>query len=103
MADSVTAKRRMTGFLKPTARAEETTEAEETPAPAARPTARGTGDPVQSMGVGLRASEVAELASIAAGLGVTRNALAAWALRWFLAEHRAGRVTVPVEQTARLQ
>jgi hypothetical protein len=95
MADSVTAKRRMNGFLKPST-------APTAPEEAAAPKARG-GDPVQSMGVGLRASEVAELASIAAGLGVTRNALAAWALRRFLEDHRAGRVTVPIEHAARLR
>lgn len=80
---------------------------EETPParPGAAPSARSKADKIVSVGVGLRASERAEFDDLAAQLGVTRNALMAWAMRWFLAEHRAGRVDVPVERTtgARLQ
>lgn len=73
-------------------------------AAATRP-ARAKGDKIVSVGVGLKESERAALDDLAAELGVTRNAVMAWALRYFLAEHRAGRVDVPVERTtsARLQ
>jgi len=76
-----------------------------TAAPAPDPRQQPARDRITAVSVGLRESEVAELASIAAGLGVTRNGLMAWVLRWFLEEHRAGRVTVPVthETTAHLQ
>lgn len=95
MADSVTAKRRMNGFLKPsTAPAPET----EDPAGPARTKARA-GDPVQSIGVGLRQSEAAELGSIADSLGVPRSGLMAWVLRRFLEDYRAGRVTLPALET----
>jgi len=96
MADSVTAKERMGGFLKPS------TAHVETPATAAAPAARVKprgGDPVQAIGVGLRQSEAAELASIAAGLGVPRSGLMAWVLRRFLEDYRAGRVTLPPLET----
>jgi hypothetical protein len=96
MADSVTAKERMGGFLKPSTAHAAPPEA--APAPAARAQARG-GDPVQSIGVGLRKSEAAELASIAAGLGVPRSGLMAWVLRRFLEDYRAGRVTLPPLET----
>lgn len=94
MADSVKAKERMGGFLKPSTAAHT-----ETPEPAAAPSARGGGDPVQSIGVGLRQSEAAELGAIAAGLGVPRSGLMAWVLRRFLEDHRAGRVTLPPLET----
>lgn len=92
MADSVTAKARMGGFLKPS------TAHAETPEPAAAPAARG-GDPVKAIGVGLRVSEAAELEAIAAELGVPRSGLMAWVLRRFLADYRAGRVTLPPLET----
>jgi hypothetical protein len=63
MADSVKAKERMGGFLKPST-AHTETPPETAAAPAARPKARGR-DPVKSIGVGLRTSEAAELDSIA--------------------------------------
>lgn len=97
MADSVKAKERMGGFLKPS-----TATHAETPEPAAAPSVRDKtrgGDPVQSIGVGLRQSEAAELGNIAAGLGVPRSGLMAWVLRRFLEDHRAGRVTLPPLET----
>jgi len=93
MAEHVTAKRRMNGFLKPS-----TAHAETPPAAAATPKARG-GDPVKSIGVGLRVSEAAELEAIAAGLGVPRSGLMAWVLRRFLADYRAGRAALPDLET----
>jgi hypothetical protein len=53
------------------------------------------------VGVGLKESEIAQLDTIAAELGVARNALARFAIRRFLAEYRAGRVTVPIESEER--
>jgi len=94
MADSVKAKERMGGFLKPSTAAHA-----ETPKSAPAPSARGGGDPVQSIGVGLRQSEAAELGAIAAGLGVPRSGLMAWVLRRFLEDYRAGRVTLPPLET----
>ena len=96
MADSVTAKERMGGFLKPSTAHAASPEA--AAAPAARPKARG-GDPVKAIGVGLRVSEAAELEAIAAGLGVPRSGLMAWVLRRFLEDYRAGRVTLPPLET----
>ena len=96
MADSVTAKERMGGFLKPSTAHAETPEAAAAPAPRAKP--RG-GDPVKAIGVGLRVSEAAELEAIAAGLGVPRSGLMAWVLRRFLEDYRAGRVTLPPLET----
>ena len=90
MADGVKAKERMGGFLKPS-----TATRAETPA---RDKARGS-DPVRAIGVGLRQIEAAELGAIAAGLGVPRSGLMAWALRRFLADYRAGRVTLPPLET----
>ena len=97
MADSVKAKERMGGFLKPSTAAHA-----ETPEPAAAPSARAMargGDPVKAIGVGLRQSEAAELGNIAAGLGVPRSGLMAWVLRRFLEDYRAGRVTLPPLET----
>ena len=97
MADSVKAKERMGGFLKPSTAAHA-----ETPKPAAAPSARAMargGDPVKAIGVWLRQSEAAELEAIAAGLGVPRSGLMAWVLRRFLEDHRAGRVTLPPLET----
>ncbi|OQA43732.1 MAG: hypothetical protein BWY52_01781 [Chloroflexi bacterium ADurb.Bin325] len=109
MADNVTARERMGGFLKPRAAARA-----EAPEPVAAPPREGDpgaelhtqprgrprgGDPVQSIGVGLRQSEAAELGSIAAELGVPRSGLMAWVLRRFLEDYRAGRVTLPPLET----
>lgn len=93
MADSVKAKERMGGFLKPS-----TAHTETPPTETAAPKARG-GDPVKSIGVGLRVSEAAELEAIAAGLGVPRSGLMAWVLRRFLADYRAGRAVLPDLET----
>lgn len=97
MADSIT-RQRMDGFLKPSTRAE----APE-PAPASTPaqklTPKKAADPVQAIGVGLRASEAAELTALANRLGVPRSGLMAWVLRRFLADYDAGRVTVPELET----
>lgn len=49
------------------------------------------------VGVGLKASEVAALDDIAAELGIARNAIMRFAIRYFLAEYEAGRVTLEVE------
>ena len=93
MVDSVTAKERMGGFLKPSTAHAATPEAAPAPAPRVKP--RG-GDPVQAIGVGLRQSEAAELASIAAGLGVPRSGLMAWVLRRFLEDYRGAGDAAPL-------
>jgi hypothetical protein len=100
MADGVKAKERMGGFLKPSTatRAETPARDKARGSDPARDKARGS-DPVRAIGVGLRQSEAAELGAIAAGLGVPRSGLMAWALRRFLADYRAGRVTLPPLET----
>lgn len=50
------------------------------------------------VGVGLKGSEVGQLDDIARELGIARNALMRFALRYFIAQYRAGAVTVPVER-----
>jgi hypothetical protein len=47
---------------------------------------------IRPMGVGLRAGEVAALDVIAGQLGIARNALIHYAVRWFLLQYRAGKV-----------
>ena len=47
-------------------------------------------DSVDSYSVGLRASEWQRLDAIAAEMGITRNKVAAWALRSFLKQYEAG-------------
>lgn len=47
---------------------------------------------IKAVGVGLRAGEVAALDAIAGELGIARNALIRFAVRWFILEVRAGRV-----------
>lgn len=44
--------------------------------------------------VGLKESEVELLNNIAADYGIARNAVMRWALRWFLQEHEAGRISL---------
>jgi len=44
------------------------------------------------VGVGLKESEVEALDDIANGLGVSRNALMRYAVRYFLTEYTAGRI-----------
>ena len=53
---------------------------------------------ILSVGVGLREKEIQDLDRIASDLGVSRNALMAWALRRFLREHTEGKVEIPVEE-----
>lgn len=54
-------------------------------------------DPVQSKGVGLRASEWARLKRAAEELGTNRNSLVGWALREFLKRYEAGELPVRTE------
>ena len=55
----------------------------------------------KSVGVGLREGEINAFDAIASELGVSRNALMAWALRRFLREHREGVVNIPIEKETR--
>lgn len=54
-----------------------------------------------SVGVGLKESEVDLLDAIAAELGIARNALLRYLVRYGLAEYRSGRLEVPVRRVER--
>jgi len=66
--------------------------------PGPTPGAGGASEDIPATGrtlptaVGLKESEIELLDDIAADLGIARNAVMRWALRWFLKEYRAGRV-----------
>ena len=47
---------------------------------------------VRAVGVGIREGERAALDEIAAQYGISRNSLMLWAVRWFIVQHRAGKV-----------
>jgi hypothetical protein len=47
-------------------------------------------------GVGLKESELAAIDEVAGKLGVARNALLRFAVRYFLAEYQAGRVSLEI-------
>jgi hypothetical protein len=47
---------------------------------------------IKSTGIGLRQGEIRAVDELAEGIGVSRNALLRWIVRWFLKEHRSGRV-----------
>jgi hypothetical protein len=49
-------------------------------------------DKIQARGIGLKASEWQELEKIAADIGITAHAAAAWAIRHFMNEYKAGRI-----------
>lgn len=49
---------------------------------------------IRSLGVGLREGEIKLVDKIAGELGVYRNALLRFAVRWFLLEYLAGRVEI---------
>jgi hypothetical protein len=54
-----------------------------------------------SVGVGLKESEVDLLDAIAGELGIARNALLRYLVRYGLAQYRAGRLDVPVRREER--
>lgn len=54
-----------------------------------------------SVGVGLKESEVDLLDAIAGELGIARNALLRYLVRYGLAQYRAGRLEVPVRREER--
>ncbi len=64
---------------------------------------------IHSTGVGLRMGEIEALDQIAAELGISRNALLHYAVRWFLVQHRrglidlAGAVEIPPPPKKRLR
>ena len=70
---------------------------EEAPKPERRSESEGMGRTI-SVGVGLKEGEVEALDRLAENLDVSRNALMGWALRWFMKQHKAGKVEIPVEQ-----
>jgi hypothetical protein len=49
---------------------------------------------IRSIGIGLRQGEVSAIDGLAESLEVTRNQLLRYAVRWFLLEYRAGRVSL---------
>ena len=49
-------------------------------------------DKIQARGVGLRQSEWAEIERIAAEVGTTPHAIAAYGLRYFMKDYRAGKI-----------
>lgn len=53
---------------------------------------REASGPTVTQGVGLKASEWAEIEDIADELGQTRHAIAAYALRYFLKQYQAGAI-----------
>lgn len=54
-----------------------------------------------SIGVGLKESEVDLLDAIAGELGIARNALLRYLVRYGLAQYRAGRLEIPVRREER--
>jgi len=65
---------------------------------------RDPSDPIQSQGVGLRASEWARLRAIADELGgVGLHELTVWAVRDFIRRYNAGEVKPETERLARLK
>jgi hypothetical protein len=56
-----------------------------------------------SVGVGLKESEVDLLDAIASELGIARNALLRYLVRYGLAQYRAGRLEVPVRREERFR
>jgi hypothetical protein len=54
-----------------------------------------------SVGVGLKQSEVDLLDAIATELGIARNALLRYLVRYGLAQYRSGRLEVPVRREER--
>jgi hypothetical protein len=58
----------------------------------AQPQASPQDDIIKAQGVGLKLSEWAELDTIAADLGMKRHALRVYAVRYFLAAYKAGKI-----------
>jgi hypothetical protein len=55
--------------------------------------------PVQTQGLGLRANEWAELEEIGAAFDLSRHAMTAYAVRYFLKLYRAGEIPTPSKPT----
>lgn len=47
---------------------------------------------IQTTGIGLREGEIKALDTIAGSLELSRNAVMRFAVRWFLLQHRAGKI-----------
>lgn len=47
---------------------------------------------IRATGIGLRAGELRALDDMAARLGIARNALLRFAVRWFIVQYRTGKV-----------
>lgn len=59
-------------------------------------------DPIESNGVGLKASEWREIEKIAEELGANRHKIAAYGLRYFLKAYRAGEIRPETKKTQTL-
>jgi len=59
-------------------------------------------DVITAQGVGLRVSEWAELDTIAADLEMTPHALRVYAVRFFLAQYKAGKIKTAAKTTKTL-
>ena len=62
--------------------------------------ARKSQDKISARGVGLKASEWVELEKIAAEVGTTPHAIAAFGIRYFMKDYRAGKIKT---QTKKIQ
>lgn len=60
--------------------------------------AGGKEDKVRSVGVTLRESEISRLGLLAEDLGVSRNALARYLVKWAMGELESGRLTPETEE-----
>lgn len=58
----------------------------------AKTTGEQPGDPITSSGLGLRQSEWAEINRIAAELGIKPHAVTVYAVRYFMAQYKAGKI-----------
>jgi predicted transcriptional regulator len=63
----------------------------------------GKEDKVRSMGVTLRESEISRLGLLAEDLGVSRNALARYLLKWAMGELEAGRLQPETEEKVTIE
>lgn len=61
-----------------------------------------TDDPIESWGVGMKASEWRDVEKIAAELGTSRHKIAAYGLRYFLSAYHEGKIKPETKKTQTL-
>jgi hypothetical protein len=59
-------------------------------------------DKVSARGIGMKASEWAELEKIAAEIGITAHAAASWAIKHFMNEYKAGKIKTQAKKVQAL-